>query len=144
MEHINAIATNEDFSKYTELAKVVISRVLKKDKEGVTFFDIVTIAMGIVEHIKSEKKLSGQEKKNIAKSIIPVIIDILVELGKIKSDQSENLKKDIAEKTEIIEQFIDTASFLTNNPELINSGKWILKEGQEIINVCFKGKCAII
>lgn len=130
--------------EYIELARVVISRVLGKDKSDVTFFDIITIAMGIVEHVNGSKKLSGKEKKDLAKSIVPFVIDILVDLNKISKEKAKNLKKEVIEKEELLEQFIDTAAFITNDPELINAGKWILKEGQEIAAVCLNGKCIII
>lgn len=131
-------------AKYVELAKVVVARVLKKDKADVTLFDVMTIAMAIVEHIKGDQKLSGQEKKELAKSLVPLVLNILVDLGKLSSDQRDDLKRDILNKVDLLEQFIDTAALLTNDPELINAGKWILKEGEEIAKVCFKGKCVIV
>lgn len=131
-------------SKYADLAKLIIGRVLHKDKADVTFFDVITIAMGIVEHVESDKKLSGEEKKELAKSIIPIVLDVLVELKKISVERAANLKKELLDKVDLLEQFIDTAALLTNDPELINAGKWLLKEGEEIAKVCCKGKCIII
>lgn len=144
MENVIKLLNNEDLSKYTDLVKTVISRVLKKDKADVTFFDVVTIAMSVVEHIKQGRKLSGREKKDLAKSLLPFVVDVLIQVGRVNSLQSLNLKSDFLIKDVLIDQFIDMAAFLTNNPDLINAGKWILSENQEVIEFCCKDKCILL
>jgi len=144
MENVIKLLNNEDLNKYTDLVKTVISHVLKKDKAEVTFFDVVTIAMSVVEHIKHGRKLSGQEKKDLAKSLLPFVVDVLTQVGKVKASQSQDLMRDFLIKDVLIEQFIDMAAFLTNNPDLINAGKWVLSENQEIIEFCCKDKCILL
>ena len=129
-----------DVSKYTQFTKVAITRILKKDKADVSFFDVVTIAMSIVERIKNEDSsiVTGQDKKNLAKSIIPIVLNVLVELGKISIERAKSLSQEYLDKADFLEEFIDTAALLTNNPDLINAGKWI---SQEIASGC---KCTLI
>lgn len=139
------ITQNKDISKYIDLVKQAVSNLYKKDKSNLTFFDVITIAMSVVEHNKnsSTKKPSGQEKKHLAKIISPIVVDILVQLGLANPKQADNLKQEILEKGEMIENFIDTAAHLTNNPDLINAGKFIFKEGQKIRKTGCK-KCSIL
>ena len=99
-------------------------------KHDYAFFDIITIAMSVVEHIRQEKILTSQEKKELAKDLLPVILDFLVESGKIAEGKAEDLKSDYQEKIAYVEEFIDTAAIITNDPNMINAGKWLLKQGK--------------
>lgn len=134
---MDQLLNTENITKYAEIIKSVINRVVKKDT--ITFFDIVTIAMGVVEQLSPEFKAKGENKKSIAKSMIPLVVDILVTLDKVKANDADELKKDLLDKAEMIDQFIDTAALLTNDPDLINTGKWIVKTGKKVAKSCCFG-----
>lgn len=129
---------------YHSIVKSISSRVLKSKKGQATLSEVIAITMAVVEHVSGDKKLKSTEKKELALSLIVVIIDILVDLGKITREEGENLKGVADQSAKFIDEFIDSVSLLTNNPDLINAGKWVLKEGVALAEAVSKEECKCI
>ena len=129
---------DEKIQKYVDLSRKVINKIVSGNADSLTIFDITTIAMGVVEEIKDEDQLTGQQKKALCLQILTIVIDTLVTLKKINNEKGEEFKKAINDNYDLIMQFIDIAAFLTKNPQIINAGKFIVEGTKNICSRCFR------
>ena len=108
-----------------------------------TVLNVFTVSMIISETESQEEDMSGPEKLKYAKSIYSDIVDMIVKDGKINQTQGLNLTNQYSmmDNNGMIDEFAIIVSDLTNQPNLINIGKWIRdnKCGQ-VRNKCFPCK----
>lgn len=128
----------EASDKYKSLAKKLVLSLIPEESQ-LTIFSIINISMGVVEALR-KKEITSDEKKQLALSLLPLIIDVIVDLDRLSHDQGEELKQKIKENKEYIEDFIDAAAWISNHPEVINAGKWVLKESK----TCFKSCLSLL
>jgi hypothetical protein len=132
-----------DVSKqdYVQLVTAIATEFLDKDGKISSFFQIITITMGVVEHLKLKTRMTGREKKDTVFKILPDLVDILVSLGYLSLEQANKTKEAIKEQVQMLDDFIENAVFLSNHPDLINAGKFILKQAETGAGLC--GGCVI-
>lgn len=101
-------------------------------KHDTDLLNIVTLVMIVVEQASSKHSLNASEKLDIAKQMIPILIDELIRFGIITQVMCDDIKKEINSNSKLIDNFINIAAYLTNHPDLINPGKWgqIIKESK--------------
>ncbi len=119
-------------------AKDIINKILAgKTSSTITIFDVATIAMGIVRRTNADKVLTQAEQKELVIATLDTVIKVLVKLNKISQQQADSLESDIKTYSNFIPQFIDAASFIATNSEIISLEK-------DVKGCCKKGKCTIV
>lgn len=117
--------------KYVKISKIIIAELLDKNKDDITIFDISTVAMAVVERVSGEKKMTSEEKKKLAKELLVVVVDVLVELGKISPENALEYKHTLEKRAALIDQFIDIAAYIGNHPTVISAKNWVIKKSSE-------------
>ena len=108
-----------------EKSKKVLADVATKmfKYKGVNLFTLLTFVMSAVEIIASQAYIDGEDKLSLAKNLIVIAIDILVEKKILQEEQSKELKTTVAISAVLIDQFIEVGIYISNNPNIIND-KW--------------------
>lgn len=100
------------------------------------FSNVVLVTMTIVEKYSADHmNIGSQDKFKMANALVSTIIDIAVELGKLKADEGDTLKKNFEQSEEVVKQLMETYIELSHNPQLIQIGKEI----EEAVTSCFAG-----
>lgn len=91
---------------------------------NITVLNVITASMIAVENI-IKQQIYIDDKLKTAKDLAPKILDLLVKYNKISIQESHTLKLELQLKENLFDEFAMIVSDLTNNPEFINSGKWV-------------------
>lgn len=118
------MATPAFIFQNAELVRTITSKAIPGNQANL--FDIITVSMSLVEQIK-DKTLAGEDKKDMAKDFLVPVIDFLVSINKLSLVEGEAIKTNLKQQSDTIDLFIDTAAYLTNNPDLINMPKHVTK-----------------
>ena len=91
----------------------------------VTFTSIVGAAVTFTEKNHVKKATTSENKLEFAKTLIPEIIDTCNALGWISDSERDNYKKQAESSVSLIEDIIELAVDISNNPNLVQAGQWI-------------------
>lgn len=105
------------------------------------FSNVVLVTMTIVEKYSSEHiNIGSADKFKMAQSLISIVLDIAVEMGKLNKDDGEALKKNFEQSGEVVKELIESYIELSHNPRLIQLGKVIEEEISGCLGGCKKTK----
>ena len=133
-------------AKYVEIIKKLAEAIFDpKIQRNITFFEIATLTMSVVEELmKNNVKLTSEEKKELAVELLPTAVDVLVDLNKLSKIRGEEIKEEMIEHELLIRSFIDAAAFIANNPHIINAGKWVIEESKSALKKCTNNRCLVM
>ena len=112
-------------------------------KQGVTFATVILIAMQAVEKYSSDMaKLAGPDKLEVAKKLIPQILDLAVQNKAIDQAKADTLKAQFATGASIVEQIVEAYIIVSNNPQVIQAVEAVKTAAEGCWNNCHKPKDA--
>jgi hypothetical protein len=94
----------------------------------ITFSNIVGAGAALVEKLTTNKTTTSEDKLRLAKDTLPYLVDAIHAIGWINDTQSDNYKQEIQGKAQLVEDIIELAVDVANNPNLIQAGQWIKKQ----------------
>jgi len=93
------------------------------------FSNVILATMTIVEKYSSENvNMASTDKFQMAQSLISTVIDIAVQMGKIKPEEGDSLKKNFAQSEAVVKELMETYIELSQNPQLIQVEKAVEAE----------------
>lgn len=91
-----------------------------------TFYNVIAFAMSVIEKFSATiKKLDSSTKLKSVLDLLPNIIDELVQLNIITSQQANSLKNQINHDEILVQNTIKDIIDLTNQPNLVQFDKWL-------------------
>ena len=86
---------------------------------------LIGAAVVFAEKTSLGKAISGADKLELAKKTIPHIIDAVHSAGWITDFQRTNYKTEVESKLQQIDEIIEFAVDVANNPNLVQAGQWV-------------------
>jgi hypothetical protein len=106
----------------------------------VNYANVIIMAMRIVEAYSAQNKLQGGDKMKAAKAIIPTIIQVAVEHGKLNEADAANLRNKLETGADIIDTIIQGYILISQNPEFIQMKQKVEEAAAKCWASC-KTKC---
>ena len=97
-------------------------------------FNIISAAMIITEkynqlRVKAKSApLTGLEKFQFARELLPEILTVLVKAGHLTQEKHDEINKFIVGNSALISQFVGVAIDISKNPNVIQAQQWVVKQ----------------
>ncbi len=111
------------------------------NKKLLTFANIVIIAMQTVEQYSAQiGQLSGPDKLNAVKMLVPEILKLAVSSGLLTEEESARLNGQLTSGLDVVEHLVEAFVFISKNPYFIQAEEEIKKEITNCVGQCRKNK----
>lgn len=106
----------------------------------INFANVILMAMRVVEEYSAHKKLNGGDKFKAAQALIPTIVELAVQSGKISEEDGVELRARLEAGSQVIGNVINAYVLLSKNPQFIQLQQEIEEEVTKCIASC-KTRC---
>lgn len=124
-----------------------IERALQENPfNGLTLQTAALLGMRTIELYSAQQdngnSLSGEEKREMCHAVIPMVIDLAYQTGRIMLSTKLDLDSQYEEGPTIVDDLLSVAAFVSKQPEFIQLAHHVAEEAVEAASRCAQRLCS--